>query len=114
MKRIISTLLVCVLLVGCVFSLAACGKKLSGTYKDPTGNVSYKFSGSKVTKTTDNIIGDDTVVEGKYSIEETEDGKFEITIEFEGEDAYTVPFSEGEENGEKYIWMGLVKYTKAK
>ena len=33
MKRIISTMLVCVLLLGCVFVLASCGKKPNEDYK---------------------------------------------------------------------------------
>ena len=46
MKKIISALLVCVLLVGCMFALASCGKTLSGTYEAKiigTG-VSYEFN----------------------------------------------------------------------
>ena len=118
MKRIISTLLVCVLLVGCVFSLAACGKKVSGKYQDALKVTTYEFKGSKVTLTIDNIIGDDTVLEGKYEINEVEDDKYEITITFESDDddadkySGTVSFSDGEENGKKYIKIAGVKYTE--
>ena len=118
MKKIISALLVCVLLVGCVLALASCGKMISGTYKDPTGNVQYKFSGNKVTKTTDKLIGDDEVIEGKYSITEADDGSMTITFEFEGQTAETVGFAQGEENGVKYIKLGTgilaIKYTEVK
>ena len=113
MKRILSALLVCVLLVGCVFALASCGKTLSGEYKESlTGNVVYKFSGSKYTMTVDNIIGDDTVVEGKYEINE-EDGKITFTYEADGEEkTSTENFSSGEEDGVEYIKIGMLRYNK--
>ena len=113
MKKIISAVLVCMLLVGCVLALASCSKMLSGTYReDLAGNVEYKFVGNKVTKTTDKIIGGDEVKEGTYSISEADDGSKSITFEFEGEAAETHRFVEGEENGQKYIKIGLLKYNK--
>ncbi len=115
MKKIVSALLVCVLLVGCVFALASCGKTLSGEYKEVvTGNIVYKFSGSKYTMTVDNIIGDDTVVEGTYEINE-DDGKITFTTEVDGEKKSTTEnFSSGEEDGVKYIKIGIAKYNKVK
>ena len=116
MKRLISTLLVCVLLVSCVFTLASCGATLSGEYKDALSVTTYKFSGSKVTLTIDNLIGEDSVFEGTYSIEGKDDDK-KITITFEdkdGADKYsgTHDFSEGEEDGKEYIKIGIIKYYK--
>jgi hypothetical protein len=114
MKRIISTVLVCLLLIGSVFALASCGA-LSGTYKDITGGVTYDFRGSKVTITVD-TYGEDKVYEGTYKVEETEDDKT-ITFTFEDENVPSIyegtkKFSEGEEDGVKYIWIGIAKYTK--
>ena len=117
MKKILSTVVVCVLLLSCVLAFAGC-KTISGEYTDALSITTYKFSGSKVTITIDNIIGEDTVIEGKYSIDKNEEGDFEITFTFEGEDdgeeyAGTFSFSEGkEENGTKYIKIAGIKYTK--
>ena len=113
MKNFVKVMAVMLVLVISVACLASCGKKLSGEYKEAiTGNVVYKFSGSKYTKTIDNIIGDDTVVEGKYSIDE-EAGKITFTYEADGEEkTSTENFSEGEEDGVKYIKIGILKYIK--
>ena len=110
MKKIVSTILVCVLLVGSLFTLASCGNTISGEYKDAiTGNVSYEFGMfGKVTKTVDNIVGDDTVTEGKYEINDVGD---RITLTF-GDDTTDYAFAIGEENGVKYIKIGLFKYEK--
>ena len=76
MKRIISTILVCVLLLGCVLSLASCGKMLFGKYESKLtedNKTVYDFSIGKVTRTdTIGIAGltKDTVTEGKYKINE--------------------------------------------
>lgn len=119
MKKIISAILVCVLLVGCMLTLASCGKKVAkGTYKDALGFTAYTFKGNKVTLTIDKP-GEDIVLEGKYEINKTDDDKLEITFSFEGdeedaeENSTTVSYSEGEEDGKKYIKLGGVKYTKA-
>ncbi len=111
MKKIISTILVCVLLIGTLFTLASCGKSISGEYKDAlTGNVTYEFGMfGKFTKTVDNIIGDDTVTEGKYEINDDGD---KITFTFDDE-SETHSFATGEENGVEYIKIGLFKYEKA-
>ncbi len=113
MKKTISMLLVCALLVGCVFVLASCGA-ISGTYVDPTGNVSYKFSGSSVVKTTDNLFGDDTVEKGTYVVETDENDNKTITITFEGKDPYTVAYSSGTKDGKNFIVMGIITYTEKK
>lgn len=108
MKRIISMFVVCLLLVGCAFAFTACGAMISGEYKDALSVTTYKFSFNKVTITIDNIIGEDTVIEGKYSIEKDEDGDRNITFTFESteEDAKnysgTFAFKEGEEEGKIY------------
>ena len=111
MKKIISTILVCVLLVGSVFTLASCGKSLTGEYKEAlTGNIIYEFGMfGKVTKTVDNIIGDDDVFEGKYKF--NDDGT-KITMTFDDE-AETYSFSSGtDEDGKDYIKLDGWKYNK--
>ena len=61
MKKVISMTLVCVLLLGCVFALASCGKTISGTYElalSEDNKTTYEFSGRKVTKTvTAGLLG---------------------------------------------------------
>ena len=110
MKKTVSAILVCIILVSSMFVLASCGKSLSGEYKDAlTGNVSYEFGAfGKVTKTVANIIGDDTVTEGKYEINDAGD---KITLTF-GDETNTHDFASGEENGQKYIRIGLFTYNK--
>ena len=118
MKKIISTVLVCVLLLGCVLSLASCDSMLMGTYemKITEGNkTTLEFSPFKVTKTV-TILGESKVTEGKYKIAENDEGKLEITFTWEGEEeAETLSFSKGEEDGVKYIELGgLLKFEKVK
>ena len=110
MKKIISAILVCILIVGSAFTLASCSKSLSGTYKDDlTGNVSYEFGMfGKVTKTVDNVIGDDTVTEGKYKIN---DAETEITFTF-GDKTETYDFTYGTDKDKEYIKLGLFTYSK--
>ena len=123
MKKTISAVLVCVLLLGCVFALASCGKTLSGTYVfklTDDNKTTYDFSMNKCTKTTTmGAIGftKSETVEGKYEINEVEEGKFEITFtwDVDGEEKIeTVSFSEGEENGVEYIKLGGIRYDKQK
>ena len=106
MKRIISTILVCVLLLGCVFTLASCGKTLSGTYAADLAlvKVTYEFKfGGKVTLTVDPVVGNTATYEGKY---EVIDDTNEITLIFEDSEAKeyggTSSFTTGEEEGVKY------------
>ena len=121
MKRIISTILVCVLLLGCMMTLASCSKMLMGKYEaaiSDENKTTYEFTPFGVTKTTS--IGafgfaKTETVEGKYKIAENEDGKLEITFTWEdSDDTVTLPFSQGEEDGVKYVEIGLVRYNKAK
>ncbi len=123
MKKIVSMLLACILLVGTMLSLASCGNNLSGKYEGEINimvasyNVSYEFKGSnvKVTRTVSSMFSDDEsfVINGKYEIAENEDGKLEITFEYETEDDVinggTFPF----EKGDGYIKISGIKYEKA-
>ena len=112
--KVVALMLVAV--IACA-TLVSCGKKLSGTYEANllVAEVSYDFSGSKVTVTVDPILGDDTVLEGKYEIDE-DAGEIKFTFEDESDDAKTYggthDFSEGEEDGKAYIKLDGVKYEK--
>ena len=119
MKRIISTLLVCVLLLGCVFTLASCGKVLSGKYELDAvlASKTYEFSGLNKVVITYEALSVETTLEGTYKIAENDDGDLEITFTFEDEEkadeyAGTFSFAQGEEDGVKYIKIGGVKYKK--
>ena len=115
MKRIISTLLVCVLLIGCVFTFASC-TLLMGKYETNlvAAEVSYEFGiFGTVTIEVDPIIGDDTEYKGKYTINDAGD-KITIIIDDEKAELYDGEFSfaKGEENGKQYIKIAGVKYEK--
>ena len=117
MKKIISALLVCVLLVGCMFALASCGKTLSGTYEAKvvgTG-ASYEFNGNKVTITA-SVLGFEKEFEGTYEITKNDEDKEVIIFTFESEDAESYDgefaFAEGTEGDTKYIKIGGVQYNK--
>ena len=124
MKKIISTILVCVLLLGCVMSLSSCGKMLMGKYEADVdaivagGKVVYEFTPFGYTKTTTTeVLGFEksSVEEGKYKIAENDEGELTITFTYEvdGEEkTESVAFSQGEEDGVKYVKLGIVKYTK--
>lgn len=119
MKKITSLLLVCVLLVGCVFSLASCAKVLNGKYEldAKVGSKTYEFKGKSVVITYE-VLGFEKSVEGEYSIDENDDGDLEITFTFaeDEKDADefkgTFAFAEGKEGDESYIKIGGVKYVK--
>ena len=81
MKRIISTILACALLVGVIFTLVSCGG-LSGTYEGTLFDL--KFKGDNVTI----IVGEGdnkSELKGTYEIEEN-DGKKTISFDFVDED----------------------------
>ena len=117
--KVIAIVLVLATLV-CVF--ASCGKKISGKYTGEINvlvasyKVTYDFSGSKVevTHTTSNIItgSSTTTVEGKYEIKESDNG-MEITFTFKNEDDVAKNATYSFEEGEDYIKINGIKYTKA-
>ena len=120
MKRIISTVLVCALLLGCVLTLASCGKMLSGTYSaeieilGQSAETLYTFKGSKVTiESKVTVLGkvESDSKEGKYSIEDDE-----ITFIMEDKDGKeveeTFSFEQGEDENGKYIKIANIRYNK--
>ena len=80
MKRTLSILLVCALLVGVIFTLTSCGNILFGEYENDLLNTTYEFSFNKVTKTTE-VLGKHVVEEGTYKIT-GEEGERKITFTF--------------------------------
>lgn len=116
--KVIAAILVLATLV-CVF--ASCGKKLSGKYTAQVGadiagyKATYAFSGSKVTVTkTGTLLGQSstTTIEGKYEIVENDNG-MEITFTFESEDGDIKSGTYALEEGDGYIKIAGIKYTKA-
>lgn len=117
--RIMALVLV-VVMAGAV--LVSCGKTVSGTYKgkvDAFGlagaEVTYKFSGKKVTVTaTASVLGFEKTVEsdGTYEITENDDGTLSITFDFESDDASSYGGTVSYEKTEKGIKLGGIEYTK--
>lgn len=110
MKKILSAVLACALLVGCLFTLASCGG-ISGSYTAEVeilgqgGSTTYDFHGSKVdiiTKTK--ILGNvnTETVEASYKVDGEE---IIITID-EKSSTYTF------EKGDGYIKIAGIQYTK--
>lgn len=120
MKKTISVVLACVLLACTLLTLVSCSKMISGEYTAEVdliigkSSVTYKFEPfGKVTYIT-NTLGKENAQEGKYELNDAGD---KITLTFENEDgseeSKSYDFVQGEENGVKYVKIGLVKYTKA-
>ena len=121
MKRIVSLLLACVLLVGSVLTLASCATFVMGTYTNDTLNTTYEFSFGKVTRTTE-IFGLTVSKEGTYKIEKNPEDPEKYTITFtwgeaseddgEDDDGVAFAFAQGTENGVKYVLISGLKYTQ--
>jgi hypothetical protein len=109
MKKTISTILVCVLLVGTIFSLASCEVfgMMFGTYEN--GGTTLEFSFNKVTKTVIPVFGNEPIVtEGEFKIDENAEGRKTITITYEGEDPVTYFFATGtDSNDGAYIELSV-------
>ncbi len=118
MKKIVSSILVCVMLIGCVFALASCDKTLNGEYVNETTimgittTTTYEFEGKNVTIKVKSSLASITIEhEGEYVIEDDT-----ITFTFGDEDAnkYSgdVSFNEGSDNEGAYIELGGTKFYK--
>lgn len=117
MKKIISLILACVLLIGCMFSLASCSAFLVGTYENKglltTTTIEFKLDGT-VTYT----VGSISLV-GEYDIEKNDNGDLEIELDFEDDSVADFidgeySFAKGKENGKAYIEIAGVRYDKVK
>ena len=121
MKKIISALIICVLVVGCVCALTGCGgKTLNGTYKADASiaSTTYEFSGNNV-EITYEVFGFEKSIEGTYKITTDEEGDMTLTITIESEEegaedyAGEHTFSEGtDEYGAEYIKIDNVTFKK--
>ena len=121
MKKTFRILAIFMVITILSLTLVSCSDNLSGKYSNNIGGIetTYDFGlFGKVTRTIfiPGVISDgETIVkEGKYEISKDDDGSLEITLEFDGEGSETHSFSKGEENGEKYIKIGLFEYKKTK
>lgn len=124
MKKITSLLLVCVLLVGCVFTLASCVFSagpitiISGKYEADLTLAEYTLEFSPfggLTVVEDPIVGDANTYKGKYKVD-LEEKEINITWDGDGPSALVLPdgdsaFSYGEKDGKEYIDIGLIRFT---
>ena len=77
MKKLISAILACAILVAALLTLSSCGGQLSGTYKGEIFDL--KFSGENVTVSLDTF---NATVTGTYKITENDDGTQTINFDF--------------------------------
>lgn len=120
MKKIISLVLVCVLLVGCMFTLASCSTILMGKYeaKGLFGATTLEFNLDGTMTYTKGSIS----LNGTYEIEKDDSGNYEIEFDFGEEDKDTLAdlfdgdhsFSKGTEDGVDFVKIGGVRYNKVK
>lgn len=112
MKKVLSMILVCTLMLGCVFALSSCGGP-SGTYEGELGVGTYTFSGNTYTHVT-KVANISSTVTGTFKMGEDEKGKTIIFTTGEGEKATTTTFSysEGREDDVFYIKIGSIRYNK--
>ena len=129
MKKTISTILVCVLLVGALFSLSSCEMLgfVFGTYSRTDTVIvdittTYEFSLTEVTKTvtTDNLFGggqSTTTETMKYKVTENDEGEKVIAITVETDDGTRTTeysFNSGKDDGGAYIEIGGTRYYSVK
>ena len=102
-------------------AFASCGKRLSGSYEaeaevlGQSASVTYTFSGKKVSVEAKTVLlgtVNSEVYEGTYEITEDKDGKMEITLTFETEGDSVKSGTFTFEEGEDFIKIGGIKYTK--
>ena len=117
MKNTFKKVLVVALAALMLFSLASCGKKLSGTYTADIFGTGTKmvFDGKNVTVSVTVLGQDVAAVEGTYKIKGEE-----ITFDFADEEAdddvnkvlEALSGTQTFEEGDDYIKIGSTKYTK--
>ena len=95
--------------VACLF--ASCGKRISGKYEATligTGTC-LEFKGGKVIAQFKLLGSYGDPVEGKYEIK---DDKITLTFEGDNKDADALEGTFDFEEGDNYIKIGAIKYTK--
>jgi uncharacterized lipoprotein YehR (DUF1307 family) len=111
MKKTIRVLALVMALSMVLVVFAACGKTISGTYSAEllgTG-ATYEFKGNKVTVTYKALGQVGFEAEGTYKIK---DDKITFTFESDDKDAKDYNGTFDFEEGEDYIKIGVIKYTK--
>lgn len=128
MKKTISTILVCVLLVGTLLSLASCEVAgfVFGTYSKTTSVLgtetveTYDFSLTEVTKTTVIKVGslsNTTTETYEYKVGKNDDGERIISLTTEndnGSSTVKLSFNSGSDNDGSYIEIGNSRYYAVK
>ena len=117
MKNTLKKVIVIALAALMLFSLASCAKKLSGTYTADKWGTGTKmvFDGNKVTVSATLLTEELASVSGTYEIKDNQ-----ITFNFVDENASAelndvleaISGTHSFEEGEGYIKIGDVKYTK--
>ena len=114
MKKTIKLLAVVMVIAVLALTLVSCSKVIFGKYSNELTFTTYEFQFNKVLKTTE-IAGFSKTAEDTYQIVDSEENDGELIIKFTFEDeTETYPFAQGEENGVKYIKIGLFQYDEEK
>ena len=109
--RILSAVMVIAMLA---LALVSCSKVICGKYSNELTFTTYEFQFNKVIKTTE-IGGFTKTTEGTYKIVDSEENEGELIIKFTfGDETESHSFAQGEENGVKYIKIGLFQYNEVK
>ena len=112
MKKTLKIAAVVMVVAILTLTLVACSKMLSGKYEGDL--TTYEFKGNKVIRTME-IAGFAKTEEGTYKIVDSEENEGELVIKLTfGDETESYSFSKGEENGVKYIKIGLFQYNKVK
>lgn len=117
MKTTVRVVALMLVLTMTVFMFAACGNKPSGEYyakvevMGQSSETTLKFSGNKVTTTTNTTIAGYTTTEtseGTFEIVENDNGDLQIVVTVDGEKSPAISY----EKGDDYIKIGGVQYNK--
>ena len=115
MKKTVKILAVVMVIVMLSLTVVGCSKMIHGKYVANIGGLvtSYEFSGlNKVTRVVG--IGDlSSTDEGTYEIVKSTEDEDKLVIKFTfGDDTETYSYSEGKEDGTKYIKIDGWKFEK--
>lgn len=112
MKKFTKVIAIVLVLATLVCAFASCGKKLKGKYEATafgTGTC-LEFKGSKVMAQFKLLGSYGDAIEGEYKIK---DGKITLTFKGDDKNAEALEGTFDFEEGDNYIKIGLIKYTKA-
>ena len=116
MKKTVKIFALVMVVAMLALTLFACSKMINGKYKGDFFGVetTYEFKGKNVTRTT-GVFGFEKDEEGTYKIVKNpeKDGELLIELTF-GDKTETYSFSEGKEDGQKYIKINGFKLDLVK